>query len=144
MTTKYSESGKQKEGDCARLISENNKLLTSLNDYKLRVVNLQANLNSSQQQGRILQKEMEIFKENSRREIQFIKEERAELLEKNKKLSDRLSEALWLNRQGQLKKEEEVKRIRKEIDSSFAQVQAQAEEQAKRMQAANRELSVQL
>jgi chromosome segregation ATPase len=88
---KSSESGKQREGDCARLVGENNKLLASLNDYKLRVVNLEANLNSSQQQARILQKEMEIFKENSRRETQFIKEERSELLEKNKRLADRVN-----------------------------------------------------
>jgi len=66
-------------------------LLASLNDYKLRVVNLEANLNTSQQQARILQKEMDIFKENSRRETQFIKEERAELLEKNKRMSDKVN-----------------------------------------------------
>ena len=38
--TKTSQNNKQAENECARLVSENNKLLIAINDYKMKNMTL--------------------------------------------------------------------------------------------------------
>ena len=55
---KTSQNNKQAESDCARLVSENNKLLIAINDYKMKNMTLESTVNSLQQQIKITQKQL--------------------------------------------------------------------------------------
>ena len=144
MSSKTLESNKQAEFDCSRLIAENTKLLQSVNESKLKILTLESTLASQQQQARIQQKEMEILKENNRREGTFLRDEKLSLAEKNRKLSEKIEELAWKNRESELRKEEELKRIRKEVDQSFQEVLLKAQEESRKTQDANEQLKREL
>jgi hypothetical protein len=86
VTSKASSISKQNENDYVRITQENTKLIATVNDLKFKVLNLEATLSTFQQQHKIVQKETEIAKENYRREVELLREEKNDLKAKNKRL----------------------------------------------------------
>jgi hypothetical protein len=52
-----------------------------------------------------LQKEIEILKENNKRENTFLKEEKLSVADKNRRLTEKIDELSWIIRENELKKD---------------------------------------
>jgi hypothetical protein len=62
------------------------------------------------------------------------------LSDKNRKMTDKLDELAWANKDGELRKAEEMERIKREIDRSFQEVLEKAREECSAVEEDNRQL----
>ena len=83
-------------------------MLSSINEYKLKIMDLETSLSNLTQQLKISTKEKEYSVENLKRELNMVKEDNNDLQTKNRKLNEQIDESNWVIREGKLLQAEEI------------------------------------